>query len=122
VQQLDFWSRLNFVEPAARRATIEAAVAAFGLEPFAARRLDRISMGERQRVRLAMTFAHRPDVALLDEPRNSLDEDGLALLLAVVREHRERGGATLWCSPTGEPPAMACDRELLLRDGTINPA
>jgi ABC-type cobalamin/Fe3+-siderophores transport system ATPase subunit len=34
---------------------------------------DGLSMGQRQRVRLAMTFIKEPDLVLLDEPRNSLD-------------------------------------------------
>ena len=37
-------------------------------------------MGQRQRVRLAMAFLHRPRIVLLDEPHTSLDDDGLALL------------------------------------------
>lgn len=119
-QQLDYWSRLSFILPGERDAAIDAAITRFALEPFASRRLDRMSMGERQRVRLAMAFAHGPRIALLDEPRNSLDDVGIELLARVVGEHRATGGAVLWCSPLGDRPSVACDTALLLRGGKLS--
>jgi ABC-2 type transport system ATP-binding protein len=79
-QQLDYWARLAYV-PRDRRAELVArSLWRFDLEEFAERRVDRMSMGQRQRIRLAMAFLHEPRVLLLDEPRNSLDEDGYGLL------------------------------------------
>ncbi len=56
-------------------------------------------MGQRQRVRLAMTFLHDPDVVLLDEPHTSLGDEALELLSGALDEHHGRGGAALWCAP-----------------------
>ena len=79
-QQLDYWARLAYV-PRERRAELVAInLQRFGLEEFAERRVDRMSQGQRQRIRLAMAFLHEPRVLLLDEPRNSLDDDGYQLL------------------------------------------
>ena len=58
-------------------------------------------MGQRQRVRLAMTFVHDPDLVLLDEPANSLDEEGLEVLTAYLEQLRRRGGLAVWCAPEG---------------------
>jgi ABC-type multidrug transport system ATPase subunit len=120
-QQLDYWSRLAFVPSHARERVVLDAVEQFGLTAYAERRLDRISMGERQRVRLAMAFMHAPELVLLDEPRNSLDSAGLALLADAVERLRGRGGAALWCSPPVDPPPLAADVELLVRNGQLEP-
>ena len=64
-------------------------------------------MGQRQRVRIAMAFLHRPALILLDEPTNSLDDEGSAVLLGAVEEHRRTGGSALWCSPGGDGPGHA---------------
>jgi ABC-type multidrug transport system ATPase subunit len=104
-QQLEYAARLAMVARGERGELVGAAVADFGLEHLAERRQDRISMGERQRVRLAMAFVHRPRVVLLDEPRNSLDGPGMDTLTAAVSRAREGGAAVLWCSPTGDRPA-----------------
>ena len=51
------------------------------------RRLDKMSVGQRYRVRLAGVIAARADLLLLDEPTNHLDARGLGHLTQAVREH-----------------------------------
>ena len=76
-------------------------------------------MGQRQRVRIAMTFLHRPALILLDEPANSLDEEGCALLVGAVEEHQASGRSTIWCSPGRDGPATRVDRKLRLVSGHL---
>lgn len=116
---LRFWSRLNFVPRARERETIESAIVRFGLTELADRRVDRISMGQRQRVRLAGFFLHEPSVVLLDEPRNSLDDDGIELLAAWTGEVRKRGGAVIWCSPNGEAAEIEFSERYVLEHGQL---
>lgn len=99
---LRFWARLTYTPRASEDAAIHRAIRRFGLEELADRRVDRMSMGQRQRARLAATFLHEPEVVLLDEPRNSLDADGIALLVTWLREVMSQGGTVIWCSPDGE--------------------
>ena len=110
-QQLEFWCRLAFVPPHARERAVLGAIERFGLTALAESRLDRISMGERQRVRLAMAFLHAPDLVLLDEPRTSLDAAGLARLVEAIEDLRSRGGSALWCSPSGDAPPAGSGRQ-----------
>src|SRR5262249_54240792 len=83
---------LMLVDASARRALVEEAIERFGLRELARRRGDRLSLGQRQRVRLAIAFLHEPDVVLLDEPTSSLDREGTALLGRALDELTERGG------------------------------
>jgi ABC-type sulfate/molybdate transport systems ATPase subunit len=78
-----------------------------------------MSMGQRQRIRLAMAFLHEPSVLLLDEPRNSLDDEGYALLNAQTELVTARGATGLWCSPRGEDRVLACDTGYTLSDGRL---
>src|SRR5205823_304802 len=109
VQNLEFWCGLALVPPRQRNALMERAIDRFGLGELARQRVDRTSMGQRQRVRLAMTFLHEPDVVLLDEPQTSLDERGLELLDGALSELTKRGGGALWCSPTGRNLPLRTD-------------
>jgi ABC-type multidrug transport system ATPase subunit len=119
---LKFWARLNFVPSSREGEAIERAIIRFGLSELADRRVDRISMGQRQRVRLAGFFLHDPTVVLLDEPRNSLDEDGIELLADWTEELRQRGGALVWCSPHGEAAEVQFTDRYVLERGQLRPA
>ncbi len=116
---LKFWSRLNFVPRSGEHEMIERAIVRFGLASSADRRVDRISMGQRQRVRLAGFFLHEPTVVLLDEPRNSLDDDGIELLAEWTGEVRRRGGAVIWCSPNGEAAEIEFTERYVLERGQL---
>lgn len=114
------WSRLGFVRRSRRAASCERVVDAFDLRPLERRRVDRLSMGQRQRVRLAGAFVHDPRVVLLDEPGNSLDEHGLELLAVEVHRLCREGGAAVWCSPVaGHRDTPQFDRWLTLSTGRL---
>ena len=73
-------------------------------------------------LRLAMAFVHRPKLLLLDEPGNSLDDEGLRVLGRALEQHQARGGAVMWCAPVGEQLLLHYDRLLSLEDGRLSPA
>ena len=119
-QHLELWSDLALV-PAARRAErVSGAITAFALGDLAGSRVDRLSTGQRQRVRLAMGFMHLPDVVLLDEPHASLDDAGLNSLVAVFDEVTARGGSVMWCAPKRGGVELRADDHLELRGGRLS--
>jgi ABC-2 type transport system ATP-binding protein len=118
-QQLDYWARLAYVARERRSQLVDVSLERFGLQEFAERRVDRMSMGQRQRVRLAMAFLHEPRVLLLDEPRNSLDDDGYRVLSQQIELMATSGGTILWCSPRGEDRVLASDTGYTLEDGRL---
>lgn len=119
---LDYWATLSFMPRGDRRPAVEGALARFGLSELAGRRADRLSQGQRQRLRLALSLLHSPKVVFLDEPRNSLDADGVEVLTSAVGELLARGGSVVWCAPDGEDQPMTFDRTLLIQGGELKPA
>ena len=119
---LELWSRLALVPRRERDAAVERTLDTFDLRAICGRRVDRLSMGQRQRLRMALAFLHVPSVVLLDEPATSLDEAGIALLDRALDELRGRGGAAVVCVPTGWARMLSLDRELALVDGRLEDA
>jgi ABC-type multidrug transport system ATPase subunit len=119
--QLEFCGRVALLPQSEFARAVERTIERFGLGLLSANRVDRMSTGQRQRLRLAMTFLPSPRLVLLDEPLASLDADGARMLDAVLEEHCARGGSALWCSPQAQEAA----RELPqgerwgLRDGRL---
>jgi ABC-2 type transport system ATP-binding protein len=118
-RQLEFWARIAMVPRERFRETVEHAIDTFDLGELAERRVDRMSMGQRQRLRIAMTFLPEPEVVLLDEPLTSLDSEGAVLIQAAVAEVLAREGAVLWCSPSGEHLEMNFDAHWMLERGRL---
>jgi ABC-type multidrug transport system ATPase subunit len=121
-RHLDLAGRLALLTRSERAAATERAIDDFDLREVAGARVDRLSMGQRQRVRVAMAFLHGPTLVLLDEPSTSLDDRGIALLHSAVSQLVARGGAAIWCEPTDSRSGFPFDRRLLLEDGSLHAA
>ena len=121
-RHLDLWARLALLERDARAAAISDCYARFELAELADLRVDVLSMGQRQRVRLALAFLHAPRLVLLDEPANSLDLEALAIVRGAVDDVARRGDLCLVVAPEGAPTGIDVERALVLRDGRLEPA
>jgi ABC-2 type transport system ATP-binding protein len=119
--QLRFWAGMAMIDPAARERMVEETIDAFDLRELAEQRVDRMSMGQRQRVRIAMTFLPEPETVLLDEPLTSLDSEGAVVLEHAIDGLIDRGGALLWCSPSGDHPEHEFDSDWMLEAGRLVP-
>jgi ABC-type multidrug transport system ATPase subunit len=121
LQNLAFGARIALMERVGRVTAVRDSVERFGLGPFAGRRVDRLSMGQRQRVRLALAFLHEPSVVLLDEPATSLDDEGQAVLAAAIGRHVDAGRSAVWFGPQGERRPRDADLELWIAQGALTP-
>jgi ABC-2 type transport system ATP-binding protein len=119
-RQLAFWAAIAKLDREHAERRIEAALDDFDLHALADRRVDRMSMGQRQRLRIALTFLPEPETVLLDEPLTSLDGEGAALLEAALDRLTDGGGALLWCSPSGDHPDLVFDDDWFLEDGRLS--
>jgi ABC-2 type transport system ATP-binding protein len=88
------------------------------LDRWRARRTGALSLGNRQRLGIAMAVAHHPDVLVLDEPSNTLDPLGVVLVRELLREAAgERGAAVLVSSHHLDEVARTADRVVVLHRG-----
>jgi len=119
VKNLAFATRIALLERGRRQAAVRESVERFGLGAFAFRRVDRLSMGRRQRVRLALAFLHEPAIVLLDEPATSLDDDGQAVLAEAISRQTGDGGGVVWFGPQGERRPREPDLTLWIAQGAL---
>ena len=115
-ENLELFARLaGLYEPG---AAVDRALEAVGLESEKRRTAD-LSVGNVQRLNLAIGLLGEPDVLLLDEPTASLDVAHRQRLWRLVDGLRERGGAVLFATHNLEEARRAADRLLVLQEGAV---
>jgi len=82
---------------------VEAALAAFALEPLAALPVRVLSAGQRRRVALARLALAPAALWLLDEPASGLDSASEARLWDLARAHRAAGGCLVVATHAAVP-------------------
>lgn len=108
-ENLAFWA--EYLGGAAS-SDLDAALAAFDLEPLADIPAGYLSAGQKRRAALArLLVANRP-LWLLDEPTVSLDTSSVARLARVIDSHTAKGGLVL--AATHLPLGLAGEREFVL--------
>jgi len=96
-------------------AQAEAALARVGVPGLGARFLARLSGGQFQRVLLARALLATPQVLILDEPTQGLDQPGTAAFYKLIEEVRaETGAAVLMVSHDLHVVMSASDRVICL--------
>jgi len=99
-------------------AAAEQLLAAFELPGEAAPSAN-LSVGNRQRLNLAISLLGNPDVLLLDEPTAALDPDQRRRLWERVVALREAGGAFVFATQNLDELERMADRVAALRDGRL---
>lgn len=89
----------------------------FGLTRWSERRARHLSLGNRQRLGLASSLVHDPDVVVLDEPANALDPAGVVFIRELLRAAKDRGAAILVSSHHLDELARVADRITVLHRG-----
>ena len=105
------------------QASIVAALTNVSLpadQDFLCRRPSQLSVGQAQRVLIAMAVIHRPALLIADEPTSALDVITQSEILGLfARLNRELGTAILYISHDLLSVASICHRIAILHEGDI---
>jgi ABC-2 type transport system ATP-binding protein len=110
---------LHGMSPAEADKKAWAAIEKVNLVEAAQRKVAAYSKGMRQRMRLAQSIAHEPDVLILDEPLNGLDPLVRSETIALFREHAARGCHVIVSSHVLHEVDMISDQVILLANGYV---
>ncbi|MCK4411965.1 MAG: ATP-binding cassette domain-containing protein [Candidatus Eisenbacteria sp.] len=104
-------------EPELGRSAREM-VGVCGLQRMAHRTIGTLSKGYRQRVGLAQTLIHDPEVLILDEPTSGLDPNQIVEIRDLIKQIGREKTVVLSTHILPEVEAT-CSRVLIINEGTI---
>lgn len=95
------------------------AITRVGLDPYDKRVYGKYSLGMKQRLAIAQAVMEQPDVIMLDEPTNSLDETGVEEIRKIILEEKARGALILVASHNKEDIRVLADEWYRVEDGRV---
>ena len=104
--------------PAARRSVMEH-LERFGLADRAKDRVEKLSLGNQQRVQIIAAVMREPTCLILDEPFSGLDPRAVDAMADLLREHTARGAPVLFSSHQLDLVERLCDRLVILNQGRV---
>ena len=90
-----------------------------GLLPDDKRTVRKYSLGMKQRLAIAQAIMEKPDIIMLDEPTNGLDEKGVQLIREIIAQEKERGALILLASHSAEDIKLLSDEVFHISEGKI---
>lgn len=91
-----------------------------GLDPDDTRKYRKYSLGMKQRLGIAAAIMEKPELILLDEPTNALDEDGIEMVRNVIMEECKRGAIVIVACHDPVFLSQVSDEILSVNDGIIH--
>lgn len=103
----------------AKEADIRTALERVGLDPDDKRTYRKYSLGMKQRLAIAQAIMEQPDVLMLDEPTNGLDDDGVGKIRDLILAEKARGAIVLLASHNQEDIRILSDHLFRIEQGRL---
>ncbi len=91
------------------REQIRESMERVGLDPDSRKKVGKYSLGMRQRLGIAQAIMENPDILILDEPMNGLDNQGVNDVRNILLELKKEGKTVILASHNKEDIEVLCD-------------
>lgn len=110
---------LSKIKKIATDDDIRNAIEKVGLDPDNKKKVRAFSLGMKQKLNIAQAIMEHPDLYLLDEPTNALDEETVKKIRELLLKLKNDGALIIIASHNKEDLDVLCDEIYELSDGRI---
>lgn len=130
IESCGFWNEYTGYENLKKLASIKNIIKdeeiietliSLGLDPADKRPFKKYSLGMKQKLALAQALMEKPDLIILDEPTNALDEESVEVFRNIILEEKKRGALILIASHNREDINLLADFKFRMDKGKIKP-
>ena len=117
--QLAYLARLHGRSAAEAERAVERWTGLLGIAGRREDEVQKLSLGNQQRVQLAAALVSDPDILVLDEPFSGLDPVAVDVMSGVLRDRAEAGVPVLFSSHQLDLVERLCDRVGIITEGSM---
>jgi len=114
-----YFARLNGVAKNDLEERKERLFELLGISEFAKKRIGKLSTGMKQKVSIARTIIHDPDVIVFDEPTSGLDVITAENIIKLIFDCKEQGKTVIFSSHIMSEVDLLCDDLAIIHKGKI---
>jgi ABC-2 type transport system ATP-binding protein len=118
-EQLTYLARLHGMPSATAKRSVEEWTERLGVASRRDDEVQKLSLGNQQRVQLAAALVHNPRILVLDEPFSGLDPVAVDVMSQVLREKADEGVPVVFSSHQLDLVERLCDRVGIVRNGQM---
>ncbi|WP_454729838.1 ABC transporter ATP-binding protein [Cellulosimicrobium protaetiae] len=118
-EQLVYLARLHGLSAADATDAMERWTTTLGVDARRGDEVQKLSLGNQQRVQLAAALTHDPELLVLDEPFSGLDPVAVDVMSGVLRDRAEAGVPVVFSSHQLDLVERLCDRVGIIKDGAM---
>lgn len=115
-ENLSFLAKIKKI---ASHEDIINALETVGLDPEDKKKVKAFSLGMKQKLNLAQAIMEKPQLYLLDEPTNALDEETVEKIRSLLLELKDNGALIIIASHNKDDLSILCDEILEIYEGSI---
>lgn len=115
----DYFSRLHNVDPEITKGRKKLLFERLGIDQFAEVKIGQLSTGMKQKISIAISLVHYPDVIIFDEPTNGLDIITAKTVTDFLLSLKEAGKTIVISSHIFSLIEKTCDRVGIMVDGRM---
>jgi len=118
-ETIKYLGRLNGLSVKSVRARTSELAGKLGFDDFLDRRIARLSSGMKQKVAIARSLIHNPEVLILDEPTSGLDIVAAVGIIDMIKAYRDAGKTILFSTHRMDEVSLLSDDLAIIHEGTL---
>lgn len=118
-ENLQYFAHLYQIQKEKAKERIEQLASRFDMTNYLDRKLSGFSKGMRQKVAIARTLIHDPDVILLDEPTTGLDITSANMFRELIHQLRQEGKTIIFSSHIMDEVQQLCESVIMIHQGKL---
>lgn len=118
-EMINYYGKLHGVERKKLKDRMDYLFDVLEMTDFGDKRNDSLSSGMKQKVSIARTLIHEPDVIMFDEPTTGLDVAAAEAILKFIESCKEQGKTVIFCTHHMHEVERLCDSIVVLNKGKV---
>ncbi|MEJ2649870.1 MAG: ATP-binding cassette domain-containing protein [Sedimentisphaerales bacterium] len=118
-EMIEYYGKLHGLAHAILRKRMEELFNALEMTEFVDKRNASLSSGMKQKVSIARTLIHEPDIIMFDEPTTGLDVAAAEAILRFIEFCKAQGKTVIFCTHHMHEVERLCDSVVILNKGRL---